>query len=353
MEMETPGAPDAGSDASYESVASEGGFEPAADRGRDPVPRIVSASHCVEVFRRVRWQDGMYCSRAPAPDDQTKGAKGKKKTTPLRGHDESGRHDPLAELPRLLMRFDGAMEAWLEELPMPRDPRRLPRPYTTLNDAGSRSSPSQAELLPLRAGNRNATIWYFTLEFLQQLWPLFLSPDGAGMKLWEHALLSRGCTIQSTHIAVGQVHCPQQNSKTRASWLKALFQAMQGSKWTPDGEARTLLAKRRLTHASMSIGDAVQIGAELYVVGLGGFIEIKEATVLLPPNFDLEQPGDENDLESDGDVKDDLWDDELELEELEMEKEIVEKEVSELSSPIATPAKPSNNQWKKNRKKGR
>lgn len=270
--MEARGDGDGASDVSYESVASEGGYEPASERGRDPLPRIISSSHCVEVFRRIRSVDGAFCCRSQE-ETEGNGVKG-------------AVMDPLSGLPSRIMRFDGAMEAWLEEMPLARDPGNVPRPYTVLNDASNRQG---TELPVLRAGNKRATIWYFTLEFLQQLWPLFLAPDSSGMKLWERALLDRGCTIQSTHIEVGQVHCPPgKGGKQRLQWLKSLFTALQASKWTPDGEARSLLIKRRLSHASMSIGDAVQIGGELYVAGLVGFVQVKEGDRLLPPNFEPE-----------------------------------------------------------------
>mmetsp|Transcript_8635 Transcript_8635/g.24061 ORF Transcript_8635/g.24061 Transcript_8635/m.24061 type:complete len:375 (-) Transcript_8635:387-1511(-) len=258
-----------GSEASYESVASEGAFEPASDRGRDPLPRIISSSHCVEVFRRVRWIDGAYCCRSPDDSEANPGL-----------------HDPLVGLPSRLMRFDGAIEAWLEEMPLPRDPH-LPLPYTSLNDAAYRQN---QPLSILRSGNRRATIWFFTLEFLQRLWPLFLQSDGSGMKLWEQALVDAGCNIQSTHVEVGQVHCPPQSVKLRSAWLQTLFVSMQAANWNPDGEARSLLLKQRLTHASMSIGDAVQIGTDLYVAGITGFVQIKNALALLPPNAVPEPP---------------------------------------------------------------
>mmetsp|Transcript_74904 Transcript_74904/g.211618 ORF Transcript_74904/g.211618 Transcript_74904/m.211618 type:complete len:419 (-) Transcript_74904:336-1592(-) len=279
--MDPAGGPDGGSDVSYESVASEGGYEPASERGRDPLPRIISSSHCVEVFRRIRWTDGAYCCHAPSLDDDDDDPKAQVRDPQLRPH------NPLHGLPPRILRFDGAMEAWLEEMPLPRNPQYIPRPYTALNDAATRHVAPNADLSILRAGNRRATLWYFTLEFLQQLWPHFLQPDGSGFKLWERALLDRGCNIQSTHIEVGRVHCPPgKSNKQRGTWLKALFTAMQASKWTPDGEARSLLVTRRLSHASMSIGDAVQIGGELYVAGLSGFIAVKEGERLLPPNFE-------------------------------------------------------------------
>merc|ERR1712232_952177 len=103
------------------------------------------------------------------------------------------------------------------------------------------------------------------------------------------ALLERGCNIQSTHIEFGQVNVPSnamKPGKAREKWLKALFSAMQASTWCPNGEARQLLAQLRLTHASMSIGDAIQIGpGELYVIGLTSFFPIEQASLLLPPQF--------------------------------------------------------------------
>jgi len=284
---------DGGSDASYESVASEGGYEPASERGRDPLPRIISSAHCVEVFRRVRWIEGAFCCQAPKED---KGA------TLRRGPNMQHLrpHDPLGGLPQRLLRFDGAMEAWLEEMPLPRDPHSVPRSYEAVSDAASQKAAQKADLSLLAAGNKKATLWYFTLEFLQQLWPLFLQPDGAGLKLWEQALLDRGCTIQSTHIKVGQVNYPcGTNTKSRGKWLTGVFAAMQASKWTPDGEARSLLAEKRLTHASMSIGDAIQVGRKLYVAGLSGFIRIKEGNRLLPPSAEHEEEEEEEDEDVD------------------------------------------------------
>jgi len=179
---------------------------------------------------------------------------------------------------------------------MPRDPHHIPRPYASVNDAATRHTPPRADLSILRAGNRRATVWYFTLEFLQQLWPSFLQPDGSGLKVWERALLERSYTIQQTHVEVGQVHCNVgKGGKARVQWLKSLFSAMQASKWTPDGEARSFLIKRRLSHASMSIGDAVQIGGELFVAGLGGFVAVKEGDRILPPHYEPEEEEAESD----------------------------------------------------------
>lgn len=136
----------------------------------------------------------------------------------------------------------------------------------------------------LQEGNSRATLWYFTLEFLQQLWPVFLQPGSNGPEIWERALVERRCSIQSTHVEVGRVHCPaaKGGAKARNQWLKALFSAMQASCWTPDGEARTLMLKRGLSHASMSIGDIVQVGTDIYIAGLDSFVKVKSKSVAPP-----------------------------------------------------------------------
>jgi hypothetical protein len=187
------------------------------------------------------------------------------------------------------MRFDGAIEAWLEELSSGRDPHGLWSPLTSLNDAAVRQ-----DLSVLRAGNQRATIWYFTLEFLNQLWPHFLQPESSGLRFWQRCLLEHGVSIQSFHVEVGHVHCPQQKGKARAAWLKSLFSAMQASKWTPSGEARAWLVKRRISHASMSIGDIVQVGRELYIACLDGFVAVEKGELFLPPGYeDVQDDGEE------------------------------------------------------------
>eukprot|EP00928_Gymnodinium_smaydae_P090259 TRINITY_DN74086_c0_g1_i1.p1 TRINITY_DN74086_c0_g1~~TRINITY_DN74086_c0_g1_i1.p1 ORF type:complete len:520 (+),score=132.45 TRINITY_DN74086_c0_g1_i1:140-1699(+) len=281
--MDTPGN-DGASEGSYESVASEGGFEPASERGRDQLPRIISASHCVEVFRRMRCIDGAHCIPSALEEDAELERKAAAYAASCGSDDRTALQLPrphdqvLAGFPRRLLRFDGAIEAWLEELPPCRvdGPSRMRRHYTQLNDAAQRP-----ELKILSAGNRRATLWYFTLEFLQQIWPQFLRPDNAGLMMWERALLERNCTIKSTHVDIGRVHCPHTGGKALAAWMKALFAAMQVTEWSPAGEARQFLAHRRASHASMSIGDCIQVGNDLFVVTVHGFLHSKASHLLL------------------------------------------------------------------------
>jgi len=299
--MEGPGGDDGASEISYESVASEGGLE-YGERGRDQRRQIISSSHCVQVFQSLCDFDGAFCERGElAPPGVAEGsskANGRRKQG---AGPQDLSHDPLLGLPPRILRFDGAMEAWTEEIPMPIQPwTEESLPYGSLNDAGQRP-----DLAVLRAGNQRAIIWYFTQGFCADLFPCFLCPDEIGLKRWVRALLESNFTIESTHVEVGRVHLPPEalkGDKGRAQWLKSLLTAMQASKWSPAGEARGLQVKRRLSHVSMSIGDVVQIGRHLFAACLDGFVHVQESDRLLPQGFEA---GDEDILEF-GDLADEL-----------------------------------------------
>ena len=126
----------AGSDISYESVASDGGWIAASERGRDPVPRIISSSHCVDAYLRLGNKDGPWCSRGEA----------------IAGWLSQGAHhqyetltDPLMSQPLKMLRFDGAMEACPSSsltIPLPIGSRIDQRgfPATSLHPSAFRNS---------------------------------------------------------------------------------------------------------------------------------------------------------------------------------------------------------------------
>jgi len=279
-----------GSDCSYESVASEGGYQPAAERGRGVEARIVTSSFCVEVFRHLNWADQYHCGNPKSPNSkdnnmgQGKKQNGKKGAGPV--------IDPFAELPTQMLRFDGAMEAWLEELPAPQERRRV-IPYAELSDA--------AEMYPklnlLKEGNRRAVVWYFNQNFLLQLWPFFFVPNSHDV--WVKMLIENGCGIDATHVPLGEINCPKGlKGKALDSWLKEVFATLQTSKWTSNGEAQKLLASRGISHAAMAVGDVIQVGSQLYAAGLSGFIKVRDAWKILPHREmgeDHEEPVEESD----------------------------------------------------------
>lgn len=292
--MDEDGGVDAGSDCSYESVASEGGYQPAAERGRDASSRIVTSSYCVEVFRHLSWANQSFCGQEKSSNSKENNSGQGKKQKEKKGGGPSAT-DPFAELPGQMLRFDGAMEAWLEELPVPREMRRRFIPYTELGDAAEMYS----SLSILKEGNRRAVVWYFNQNFLLQLWPFFFLPNSADV--WVKMLIDNQCTITATHIPLGEIHCPKDlKRKALDSWLNEVFAALQTSKWTPDGEARKLLSSKSLTHAAMAVGDVIQVGSQLYAAGLSGFVKIREASAILPRR-DLDEDAEESVDESDDD----------------------------------------------------
>jgi len=268
---------DGASEGSYESVASDGGYEAATDRGREQYPRIISSSNCVEVFQRVNWSEH-FNYRTISRDEKEKIAKARGIPIPF---------SPLDDLPKHLYRFDGAMEAWLEELPLSKNAVQVD-PYTSLSEVAAR----RPELSVLQEGNKLATIWYFNIDFFAKFFPkLFYysdvhqrqhNPDFSFWVVQWAMLLRDSCmTIEQTHTEVGKVHYPpNQKRREREKWLKSLFSALQTSKWTPNGEARKITQAQKLCHASMSVGDAVQLGGELYFVTLTGFFSIPEELAL-------------------------------------------------------------------------
>ena len=72
-------------------------------------------------------------------------------------------------------------------------------------------------------------------------------------------------TYKTTHRLVGKV---AEKSPDR------VFGMMQGERWSPDGEARTMLAKQGLHHTSMSVGDIVRIGTKVLFVDRNGFTSL-------------------------------------------------------------------------------
>jgi len=277
--MDEPMDPHDGDADEYVSVASEGGYQNAYERGRDPNRKIISTSHCVEVFRQMRWTDPTHCGRQPPFDNkENTGGQGKLRKG-KKGVIHASAPDSFCDVPSRMMRFDGAMEAWLQEIQIPLGPQRGVLPYVELNDAAERYT----SLSVLKQGNSRAVIWYFLPEFLEQFWPYFMPPNSIGIEFWVEVLIEQGATVQSTHVPIGVINSPKSlHHQARNRWLKEIFAAMQTRRWTPNGEAMELLLKCGLTHAGMSIGDMIQIDSDLHVATVNGFVKIPEARHILP-----------------------------------------------------------------------
>jgi sugar lactone lactonase YvrE len=55
--------------------------------------------------------------------------------------------------------------------------------------------------------------------------------------------------LRQTHVFLCQV---------RAAGREQVFAAMQGERWSPDGEGRALIEEKGLEHTSMSVNDVVR-----------------------------------------------------------------------------------------------
>lgn len=63
-------------------------------------------------------------------------------------------------------------------------------------------------------------------------------------------------------------------TETRADSLEGAYRNLQGCNWSPNGEARPLIASLELHHTSMSIGDVLADSTGLYQVAEYGFVKL-------------------------------------------------------------------------------
>ena len=68
--------------------------------------------------------------------------------------------------------------------------------------------------------------------------------------------------LEQTHVLLGTI---QEKS------LPKIFRLMQGELWSPYGEAKDLITKKKLHHTSMSVGDIIGIGKKYFMVDKSGF----------------------------------------------------------------------------------
>lgn len=74
--------------------------------------------------------------------------------------------------------------------------------------------------------------------------------------------------IENNYISLGQF-------KTNAD-CEDIYDVMQGENWSPLGEARDLIEKKRLCHTSMSVGDVVRVNDQYMFVDMCGFKNLNE-----------------------------------------------------------------------------
>jgi predicted kinase len=82
------------------------------------------------------------------------------------------------------------------------------------------------------------------------------------LRKYEPRAIPTAATLAKTHVRVGKI------AETRP---ERIFGLMQGERWSPQGEARTLIRKLGLRHTSMNVGDVIKVGGKVLFVDRVGF----------------------------------------------------------------------------------
>jgi len=124
--------------------------------------------------------------------------------------------------------------------------------YKSLNDA--------ATLQPILAKGQ-LEVWYVKANFTRDF--------GMGYKfLDERNLLPHNeKELKRSHVLLGKI----KGIGTNESGLEKLYMVMQGEVWSPKGEAYNMISKSGSYHTSMSVGDLVRKGNDLWIVDHHGF----------------------------------------------------------------------------------
>jgi predicted amino acid dehydrogenase len=66
--------------------------------------------------------------------------------------------------------------------------------------------------------------------------------------------------LEKTHVLLGTISGGLiDGGNTLTQNIESIFYLMQGEKWSPNGEANTLILDKDLSHTSMSVGDVIRI----------------------------------------------------------------------------------------------
>jgi hypothetical protein len=120
--------------------------------------------------------------------------------------------------------------------------------YKTLNDAASIDgmyAAGRTEIWYMR--DDTARVYGMGLDFIRK------HNSGA---------VPTKATYKTTHKLLGKV---------KETHPERVFGMMQGERWSPDGEARTMLGKLGIHHTSMSVGDIIKTGTRVLFVDRNGF----------------------------------------------------------------------------------
>lgn len=89
----------------------------------------------------------------------------------------------------------------------------------------------------------------------------------------DHNKLPDPDDLSRTHVNLGSIH--RYEGSSDHAMLRNIYQWLQGEFWSPKGEARHLIHSLGLQHTSMSVGDIIEVGNDVWMVDRIGFVNLR------------------------------------------------------------------------------
>ena len=142
--------------------------------------------------------------------------------------------------------------------------------YKTLMDAFKNVSSDETSTVYHTIYADSTDDWGYKYGFAGWLWkhPSTIK-DPEIIKMQKNALLElseNSAHGKQSHVEIGEIPMTD---------LDDIYEVMQGENWSPLGEARKMISKKK-THTSMSIGDIITTPDGIYIVAGSGFLKYNE-----------------------------------------------------------------------------
>ncbi|CAK9109001.1 Ribosomal RNA large subunit methyltransferase F [Durusdinium trenchii] len=209
-------------ESSEETESSEGSdmdvIEEAAERGREPHPRVIMSSWHIQLSMAATRGDRPWECRLPSH--------------------QVARLKQAGWIGQAYMQLRGLREAF-EEIP----------------NAGA---------MPESSSTGSAVVLYSVPLFQERFLPLWVKNPSA-IHSWINFVKSQEKGLGATHCPVRHLKCPVPHGLERLKWLQKIYGEMQATgKQGPRFH-------RKATHASMTVGDVVAIEEHTYMAAFDGF----------------------------------------------------------------------------------
>jgi hypothetical protein len=135
-----------------------------------------------------------------------------------------------------------------------------------IGQGASYKSVNDAEPYNSGYGKGSTEIWYMNPKHFRNfsMGPDFIkkyygTEEGEKMEMEP---MPTAKTLSKTHVLLGKI---------KETKKENIFRMMQGENWSPAGEARNLIRSKGLKHTSMSVGDIIKIGSNIFMADNFGF----------------------------------------------------------------------------------